>query len=184
MDDIQEQALLIRTGLDKFIKVSKAPERRDGEHIKEKEAWDNAWIEIQRAGETGGEVFLRGEVVDAIRAELPAMSQIGRMLTLDLSSQLSHGMVVMAARYGLGTAVTAARSLLECMETVNLTPSISGRRKSAMNSLQGLHRSNLSSRDKLYFAVAMLNYADNPRVYWEAEILPSGIIRVRSRFVK
>lgn len=106
----------------------------------------------------------------------------GRMWIPRSSEERLQFMLNVKARYGSDTAGMVERTLSEFMETASRIPNISDRRKSAMNFLPKLRELDLNKRDETILAVTLLNQIDNPRIEWEVEVLPSGIIRIRSSF--
>lgn len=182
MEAERREYLLIKTGLDKFIQVGVDLAHRHETTVEMKEAWDILWHDLKEAAVHARAVTMSEQLSSAITADLSRMFRIGRIATPQLSSELSRGMVTLAARYGLDTAVTVAHTLSECMEMATRTPNILERRRNAMSISQPLSRTNLVPRDIAFYVTAMLNYVDAPRIKWELEELPSGIIRMRAAF--
>lgn len=181
MEAERREYLLIKTGLDKFIRVGVDLAHRHVTPVEQKEAWDILWQQLQKATVDGKDVLMSEYLSSAITDDLSRMYPTGRLSTPKLSSELSRGMVNVAARYGLDTAVMVAHTLSECMEMATHTPSILERRKNAMNISRALSQTNMIPRDVALYVTSMLNYVDNPRIVWELEVLPTGIIRMRSK---
>lgn len=184
MEAERREYLLIRTGLDKFIQVGVDLAHRHETTVEMKEAWDILWHDLKEAAVHGKTVTMSEQLSNAITEDLSQMYRTGRIVTPQLSSELSRGMVIVAARYGLDTAVTVAHTLLGCMEMATHTLNILERRKNAMNISHPLSQTNLVPRDIARYVTAMLNYVDAPRIKWELEELESGIIRMRAAFAR
>ena len=148
----------------------------------DKQESKRTWDAIRKDVLSGRLVMVPEGLASEVSDDLPTTPPTGRILPMNLWSQRSQELLYIRARYGSATAETAELTLSAYTEMANRTQSIVERQRSAMSFWRALANTSLTARDQLMFGLALMNHAGGQRIVWEAEQLPGGIIRVRSRF--
>lgn len=148
--------------------------------LQERTVWDAMVKQLNEGKPTA----LNEAEARAVLNDLPKIFPTGRLSTPKSLQELSELLPYVGGRYGLDTRLMVDASLSAYMATVTRTPNLQERRESAWNSWRELQSAGMNERDNLVFGITLLNHAGAGRIQWEAETLPNGVIRVRSKLVR